>query len=162
MICPDTGQDGWHAQTQTQRSCSEWLERSLFSGPNLMWVCSSGLWMPPFVAAHILYCMHPVFSLYCRTSSERSRTLWWWMRSITCHSSPLTARAKWARWVNKRQTQCCSGSGIVSHLKSSTLCNYCMCFFLCALSLFVFITILKLCYFTHFFSSHSTVSLVWP
>lgn len=119
MHLSDTEQGGWHAQTQTQRNCSEWWERSLFSGPNPTWVCSFCLWMQPLVAAHIRHVTCPVlffFPLYCRTSSERSRTLWWWMRSITCHSSRQTARAKWARWVNKRRSQRCSRSGIVSHL----------------------------------------------
>lgn len=40
----------------------------------------------------------------CRISSERSKTLWWWMKSTICPSSLLTVRARWARWgptVNK-------------------------------------------------------------
>jgi len=70
--------------------------------------------------------LHPLlcyfhFSLHCRTSNERNRTSWWWMRSITCHSSPLTARAKWAWWVKERQNQRCCEAAIVSDLKSGIL-----------------------------------------
>lgn len=63
-----------------------------------------------------------------RTSSERSKTLWWWMRSITCRSSPLTARAKWPRWVHQRQSRCCGEAA-----RSQILCNSSWCSFLCAL-----------------------------
>lgn len=38
----------------------------------------------------------------CRTSREKSRTLWWWMKSTTCLFWQLTARAKWARSVHRQ------------------------------------------------------------
>jgi len=138
-------QGGWPVQTQMQRSFSGWWERSSFSGPNLTWVLSFCMNVVHFVSALILYVTVRFQFLSpprCRTSNERSRTLLWWMRSITCRSSPPTARAKWARWVHERRKRRARGAGRAS----GVLRHNCTRFFLWTLVFFS-----RFCYFTNYF-----------
>lgn len=88
------------------------------------------------------------------------------MRSITCHSSLLTARAKWARWVVERQSQCCSEAGIVSDLESGVLWNNCMSLFTPGIKMHLGWSItsgqLQVCLFTPGTGMRLHVSLEWP
>lgn len=92
----------------------------------------------------LIYFPHASFGFpsLCRTSSEKSRTLWWWTRSITCLSSQLTARAKWARWdsaVLKVQDDVTSDLGQnYKHLFNNYLCLF-LCVRFCFSKIF-FIT----------------------
>ena len=130
LLCLSTEQDGWPVQTQMQRSSSGWWEKCLFSGPNPTWVtCPPHLCAALWFFLDIFFCffvflffyfyfvMQSCFSvIFGRILNERSRTLWWWMKSTTCPSSLLTVRARWARWERKSRQVALKKQNITCHL----------------------------------------------
>lgn len=153
VICSDAEQDGWHVQTQMQRSCSEWLEKSSFSGPNPMWVCL----FCHLVAVHVLYCTHSHTFFTCLLQNFKREEQNFVvineinnMSFLTADSKSKMSKVRWDKTDPVLQQVWYSVTPWIR--KNHSLLNV---FFLSA---FIFVTILKL-FFTFYSHLRSFVQL---